>query len=764
MVHALHSSRDMLRTHIRLTSWAALGLALMGCGQTPPTSDVEDGIQVALARSIGMGLLGPRTWDGTAAFVDVVRHSSVGAADGVQLDKDGWPLGAGFIGLPALPLGTYRIVVDGRVPRFGSDRVPKDSVVYHPESNSTTADYVNTSTKSTRLGVPEGHRLPSDGETNTGFRNLRLYRPGAPTDGSLVYNPKLLELLQDVRVLRSMDWVETNQNLDRSWGQRPLPTWAGARSHERSYDAHRPGEVVTPGSRQESLINVLSRSYSSGAAWEDIVGLANAMNADLWVNVPFGVDDEYVRKLAQLIRFGSDGVEPYTGPQAAPRYAPLKATSKIYVELGNECWNAAPSFMCWRFQILEWYRQRGKGDSPVNYPDALSVENAGESQGRARVHALRSAEVSLIFRSVFGDAAMMRRVRPVLESQSSTSPDLQRMNTSLAELLRWADGYFNRPNVAGSLAPRAPAYFWFGGGGAEYYPRLMCPDAAHPGQEVKCPLTRGDGDLRRDEFFEKGTSEAYLSSFGDRVYADSVVALAYGLRNTTYEGGPSVGGSILGNELQGDLTTAQKRAYNSDPRIVDLMSLHAQAYRQNGGSLFVHYVAGGPASWEHVYTHEKTAELTANQKILGLAAENTLAGTTITAGNLVPATIPTLPSIPLRHPIIGTQPNETLRSLTVAPQDAPPAKLTNSDLLVPIRVASPGALALELTVVGTRTVPAAQLEVSVDGATVGVVEVPQTAATVLRTAPLSVSFSGGFHVVRVRGLLGTARVQAVSLR
>lgn len=739
----------------------ALCFFLAACAPPSDRSDAQDDLLASPSRQIGIGVLAPKSWDGTALFADVVRHGGAGAADGVALDAEGWPLGAGFIQVPPLPLGTYQIVVDGRVPRFGGNFVPKSSIIYHPETNTTTADYVNTSTKGLRLGVPEGHRLPSDGDANTGFTRFRMYRPGLPADGSAVYNPKFLALLKDVRVLRSMDWVETNQNLDRSWDQRPLPTWAGSHSHERTFDAHLPGEIVTPGSRQETLIKVLSRSYSAGASWEDLIGLANALSADLWVNVPFGVDDDYVRKLALLLRNGSDGVEPYSSAVAAPKYPALRAGLKIYVELGNECWNISPAFMCWRQEVLSWYRAKAKPEHPVNYPDALPENDNGEGQGRARVHLLRAAEVSLIFRQVFGDAAMMRRVRPVMESQVSTDPDLQKLVTPLSALLRWADAYFGRPE---SSEPHDPSYYWYGGGGAEYYPRLMCPDPDHPGQEVKCPLTSAQAEARRDEFFEKGSSDAYLEAWGDRVYADTVIGLAYGLRNTTYEGGPSVGGSILGNAQASDLTAQQKRVYNDDPRMVDLMSLHAQAYRRNGGALFVHYVAGGPASWEYVYANPATAELTPNQKIQGLAAEVALGASPITVGNLVPGTIPTLPEAPLRYPIIGTQPNQTLRSLSVSAAEPAPAKLNNSDLLVPIRLEAAASLALVLTVVGNRDIAAASLEVSVDGARVGTLDVPKAAAAERETAPLSLSLSRGFHVVRIRSLSGVAKVRAVALR
>ena len=76
--------------------------------------------------------------------------------------------------------------------------------------------------------------------------------------------------------------------------------------------------------------------------------LANETGRDLYINIPMAATgwtpadaDSYVYKLAQLIRYGSDGVEPYTSPQADPAYPPLNPNLNVYVELSNEYWNAA---------------------------------------------------------------------------------------------------------------------------------------------------------------------------------------------------------------------------------------------------------------------------------------------------------------------------------------------------------------------------------------------------------------------------------------
>ncbi|MEI9984560.1 MAG: hypothetical protein WDN69_15960 [Aliidongia sp.] len=47
--------------------------------------------------------------------------------------------------------------------------------------------------------------------------------------------------------------------------------------------------------------------------------------------------DDYVTKLAQLLAYGSDGVNPYTSPQADPVYPPLTPTSRPISNIRTSC-------------------------------------------------------------------------------------------------------------------------------------------------------------------------------------------------------------------------------------------------------------------------------------------------------------------------------------------------------------------------------------------------------------------------------------------
>ena len=104
-----------------------------------------------------------------------------------------------------------------------------------------------------------------------------------------------------------------------------------------------------------------------GAAWEYMVELANETGKDLWINVPERATDDYVNKLALLCKYGSDGINPYTGPQANPAWPPLNSNLKLYVEFSNEVWNTAGSFEQSQDNHNSAIAEVHAGGSPLNF-------------------------------------------------------------------------------------------------------------------------------------------------------------------------------------------------------------------------------------------------------------------------------------------------------------------------------------------------------------------------------------------------------------
>src|ERR1035437_4950908 len=105
-----------------------------------------------------------------------------------------------------------------------------------------------------------------------------------------------------------------------------------------------------------------------------------------------------MRKFAQLIRYGSDGVNPYDHYVANPVYPPLNPNLRIYLEHANELpWAVYPYFI--------WDDLKKK--KTENHPDwqIVNYDGAGDVNftTMCRYHALRMKQMSDAFRSVYAD-------------------------------------------------------------------------------------------------------------------------------------------------------------------------------------------------------------------------------------------------------------------------------------------------------------------------------------------------------------------------
>jgi hypothetical protein len=112
---------------------------------------------------------------------------------------------------------------------------------------------------------------------------MALYEAGA------IFNPEWIEVVQDVRSVRFMDWMLTNGSPVSTWDERPRMedgTWT-----------------------------------QWGVPLEVMIRLANKIGADPWFNMPHRADDDYVRRFAQMVK------------------RDLDPDLKVYVEYSNEVWN-----------------------------------------------------------------------------------------------------------------------------------------------------------------------------------------------------------------------------------------------------------------------------------------------------------------------------------------------------------------------------------------------------------------------------------------
>lgn len=127
--------------------------------------------------------------------------------------------------------------------------------------------------------------------------NLRIYEAGA------VFNPDFLRVLEGFKVLRFMDWMQTNDSEQAQWSNRP-------RVDDYTYSLR-------------------------GVPVEVMLDLANLLGVDAWFNMPHLADDDYLRRFATLVHDG------------------LWRDLTAYAEFSNEVWN-------WQFSQAQWAERMGQ--------------------------------------------------------------------------------------------------------------------------------------------------------------------------------------------------------------------------------------------------------------------------------------------------------------------------------------------------------------------------------------------------------------------
>jgi len=495
-------------------------------------------------------------WDGSFAFVDAMKHARAwqDARDWNKavagIDALGWPTADAstvvYTGSPAQVNGTYKLIFNGQAdvsllwyPGSVSNKV------YDPTTNTTTADvtYKLTQAGSGGLIFRNTRRTPQSA-LNSGFTNVRLYRPNYPADGSVLFTKDFLAAMGRTSVVRMMEWSNINQNLVQHWADRRTPLHMS--------------KAGTPYMGPNG--KVWSDSVT-GVALEYQIQLCNTLKSDCWINIPAVADDDYVQKTALALRYGTDGTNPYSSVQANPAYPPLNPNLHLYVEYANETWNSAGGFYSYRV-IQDIVGALPAGHEVLTPPEPNFTYNVW------RYPAYRLAAISNTFRSVYGDASMMNRVRPVLMTQQGNA------QRTLAEALIWLDAYGHR-----QTPPRDISYYVYGAGGSGYYYVNSRP----------IPIAdQGNADL----FFAPGNYPATpdIKAMG----VDAIWAANYGLKRVAYEGGPS-----LVDTLTGKIYAAQDaKIINADPRMQDMVVKTHDAWSGVGGDLLVYYAVRGPTSWE----------------------------------------------------------------------------------------------------------------------------------------------------------------------
>lgn len=675
-----------------LATALSLWVAACGGGQAGGTGQADKVVsQPASSKQqyqrVGIGIAGLSYYDRSFAMADVSRQAQVRGLDwsyDVAADQDGYPQKDFQLIYSATKIasGTYKLSFNGRATVTAGGAGVIRNTVYDSASNTTKSDVVLANEASGNVWLVFRDTYRNSGSTKSdGVTNIHLWRPGYSVEDSALFTNEFVGAMQKFKVLRGMDFVSANANAQTNWSERTKPDFFGF-----------------PG--------------ANGQSWELLIALANATERDVWLNVPVKANDDYIRKLAQLVKFGSDGNLPYTSVQTRPIYSPLKGGLNVYVEYGNEVWNSGPGFYGFRWAL----ELANTNKIDAKHPIAFDGVQSDQYTALRSWIAYRSATISLAFREVFGDAAMMSTVRPIFSTQSGNA------NNYLFTGLAWAQAFYGqvRTGLPSNAVIRKPSEIWYGGGGAAYYEAAVDP--------------KDTAASTMDRYFASLPTAAFAKTSA----TDSIWTHAYGLRYVAYEGGPGPGGSALGSVSGATVSST----YNNDPRMKDRMLLAQDIWDQAGGDEMVYYVYSSSSPWS--FTNELVQQVvsdTTSVKLQAIDAINAKPKPEATLGRLVPATIT------LKDPVsqvIGADP--ATWALSGSTYLLRP-NVGNPYILVPIRTTKAGTYRVSINA-GSKVTGSVAL--FANGNSQGAVKLsPDTTNTFTTSSKVTVTLPAGLSVLRL---------------
>lgn len=430
-------------------------------------------------------------------FADAMKHSRPWGRHGTphdeeaEVDADGWPTGdAGVQILVDVPgemiAGRYRLSFRGKAEVTGT--VPIRNQAFDPRTGTTSADVVVPVTASEVT-------LRFAGQPG-GVKDVKLLRPDHQAGDT--FSRPFLARIAPFNLLRSMDYLATNGNPQVHWRDRTLPGHASQQRRD-------------------------ARGKNVGASWEHLIEVANLAKKDLWINVPDQATDDYILQLARLLR------------------SSLLPERKVYTEWSNEVWNDAAPFEQTRRNYAATRAELAAGRSDLAYdgqddPYVLAWRRI----------ARRGKEISDIFRSVFGDEAMMTRIRPVLASQLARPEVL----TEGLEFIRSVHG--------------PPDRYFYG-----------CAAALYIGVDEEI---QGRAGVSVDRIV--AAMPAHARQLREWLVPYSAWCHYYRLRLLAYEGG---------QHLEGYASLEAKLAAQRDGRMKEMLLLALRSWFEAGGGLFVYY-------------------------------------------------------------------------------------------------------------------------------------------------------------------------------
>jgi hypothetical protein len=318
---------------------------------------------------VGGGIEGIADSMRTEVFTNIAIQArtfeTVAGGGTVPVDENGWPT-TDFLArfLTSQPVkninGTYKFSFTGKAKVAPISSPAKvQNLVYDATTNKTTGEIViNGTTGMASLNI----RFM---ETVGGIKDLKILRPNY--DESKFTTDEFVTFVQPFSAIRFMSVTDTNENLSKTWTDRPTPEYA------------------------RFGFNTV------GIPWEYVIQIINDTKKDGWINIPCLVDDDYIQKLAEMFK------------------ANLNPDSVIYIEWGNEIWNQGMKASKAHSALTQ--QEIAAGD-PYHYNGSGGDVGVGNSWwANIRRQAKKLCDAVTIFRNVFGTSR--NRVRAVLGGQNA---------------------------------------------------------------------------------------------------------------------------------------------------------------------------------------------------------------------------------------------------------------------------------------------------------------------------------------------------------
>ena len=407
--------------------------------------------------------------------------------------------------------GTYHLSFTGRatLPPVFPNNYTVQNQFYNATTNTTNADLVVTHNSLQMIYIDFKNTYNPASATGAGVSNVKLLQPGYAANSTQLFSDDMLNALKPFTTIRYL-------NLDAANNFPPV------------YDANH--KLVPLEWSQRRLPDAASQTSGPGAngqAWEYMVALANATNTDLWINIPGPASDDYVKRLANLIKNG-DTINGVT-------YAGLNPNLKVDLEFSNEVWGGIYSPTLYN-QVAATQRVQA-GGSDLNKDGSTDTQVWSQ-----RYYLERTMEVTNLFRGVFGADPNYAKIRPMLGWQEGN------------------DQFYTNNFPWFEQTHGAPRNYFYGMGNANY---------------------GSPSDLSSVDNYIGSLYAGFAGQYAT-TSRFTTIATYYGLQNVAYEGGPA---STQKTAAQGQVALAATR----DPRLEAYTAQLYTTWYSAGGTLAAFY-------------------------------------------------------------------------------------------------------------------------------------------------------------------------------